>query len=70
MHKFFTAIGFDGSGKAYKYRNIQNKPISLQRFESFCQGKGINYVNYYCKVSRRFIMRKIIPNAYNAANTQ
>lgn len=65
MTKLLTAICFDFNNKAYKYRRIQNKDSSINRFESFCRTKSIKYVNYYDKETRRFLRQKKIEYMYN-----
>jgi len=52
--KFFTAIFFDSSKKAYKYRNIGNNTHHLQKFEHFARSKGAIEINYYQKQDGKF----------------
>jgi len=56
--KELIAIAFNLDGKAFKY-HVRNKPIELERFESFLirSGFGIMYCNYYDKKSRKFLIR-------------
>ena len=62
MTKLFTAIGFDATGKAFKYRRILNRERNLKNFESFARTKNIIYVNYYDRETKNFVMRKNISN--------
>jgi len=52
--KFFTAIFFDSSKKAYKYRNIGNTAQALAKFERFALTKGAIEINYYQKQDGNF----------------
>jgi len=60
MTKLLTAICFDLEGKAYKYRRLINKPVSLAKFETFCKTKNIKYINYYDRETKRYIRRSNI----------
>lgn len=58
MLGYYTAIAFDGSGKAYKYRNI--KTNNVFKFQEFCKTKNIKYINYYCKKTKSFVSREYL----------
>ncbi len=60
---YLTAIGFDFTGKPYKYRNID--PDKIAKFEQFCitdkhNKPPLRYVNYYNARSKAFIERKYL----------
>lgn len=54
--KKFTAICFNGT-LFIKYRNIANNENSINRFEKYCAGKNIAYINYYDANTRQFVIR-------------
>ena len=58
MLNYYTAICFDNTGKALKYRNI--KKNSVNKFEEFCKTKNVVYVNYYDKKTKQFVLRQYI----------
>lgn len=59
--KLFTAIGFDRTGRPYKYRNVAVDRLAA--FEKFAiTDKGtkppLMYVNYYNSITKEFEYQK------------
>jgi hypothetical protein len=55
--KFFTAIFFDSTKKAYKYRNIRNKEPQFSNFLKFAKSKQAVEINFYDKNTKEFIQK-------------
>lgn len=58
MLDYYTAIGFDRNGKAFKYRNISRN--NMAKFEEFLKRRSIVYVNYYNKKTREYSHRNYV----------
>lgn len=57
--KFFTIIFFNNEKKAFKYRNIKNNQLSINRFITFAISKDAIEMNLYDKNTKQFI-KKIV----------
>ena len=57
--KYYTAIFFDATGKAWKYHNVKNTLEKMRKFEDFARSRGGVKLNYYDSKTGQFVRPQI-----------